>query len=57
MRRTRMRCPLDEEAFRWGDRAAGAAELERARREGLHSIGSCSFFEPIEELAALGALP
>ncbi len=47
---------LDVEAFRWRDRSAGAAELDRARRERLCSIGSCSFFEPIEELGALAAL-
>jgi hypothetical protein len=47
---------LDVEAFRWRDRSAGAAELDRARREGLRSIGSCSFFEPIEELGSLAAL-
>ena len=47
---------LDEEGFRWRDRVAGASEIATARRERLHSIGSCSFFEPIEELAALEAL-
>jgi hypothetical protein len=48
---------LTEDAFRWRDRTAGAAELERVRRELFHSIGSCSFFEPVEELEALGVLP
>jgi hypothetical protein len=47
----------DAEAFRWRGRAAGADDVLRARRERLCSVGSCSFFEPIEELAALGALP
>jgi hypothetical protein len=32
-------------------------ELARARRQRLQSIGSCSFFEPVEELEALGVLP
>ena len=29
----------------------------RARRERFHSVGSCSFFEPVCELEALGVLP
>ena len=37
--------------------SVGAAELARGRRELFHSIGSCSFFEPVEELEALGMLP
>jgi hypothetical protein len=45
---------LDAGSFRWRDRSAGAAELAGARRTWLHSIGSCSFFEPVEELEALG---
>jgi hypothetical protein len=45
------------EAFSWRGRTAGADELECARLERLHSIGSCSFFEPIEELERLGMLP
>jgi hypothetical protein len=48
---------LDSGSFSWRDRTASAVELERMRRDLLHSIGSCSFFEPIEELGALGVLP
>jgi hypothetical protein len=48
---------LDREGFRWRDRVAAPDELSHARRERLHSIGSCSFFEPVEELEALGILP
>jgi hypothetical protein len=48
---------LDREMFSWRGRTAGAAELGRARHERLHSIGSCSFFEPVAELEALGVLP
>lgn len=48
---------LDATAFAWDGRAAGAAEVARIRRELIHSIGSCSFVEPVEELAALGVLP
>ena len=48
---------FEEPAFRWRDREADPTEVVRARRGLLHSIGSCSFFEPVEELEALGALP
>jgi hypothetical protein len=48
---------LTEGAFAWRDRSATAADLTRVRRNGLHAIGSCSFFEPVEELEALGVLP
>ena len=48
---------LDRESFRWRGQVAMPAQLERARHERLRSIGSCSFFEPIEELAAIGILP
>jgi hypothetical protein len=48
---------LDAESFSWRDRRAPAEELARLRRELFHSIGSCSFFEPVEELEALGVLP
>jgi hypothetical protein len=48
---------LDAEAFSWRGRSASAGEVANVRRERLHSIGSCSFFEPVEELEALGVLP
>lgn len=47
---------LDEASFRWRGREAGAAELARMRATLLHSIGSCSFFEPVGELHELGIL-
>jgi len=47
---------LDAGVFGWRDRSAPAMELIRVRRELFHSIGSCSFFEPVEELEALGML-
>ena len=47
---------LDRESFRWRGLSAGHVEIVRARRERLASIGSCSFFEPVEELERLGAL-
>jgi hypothetical protein len=47
---------LDAESFRWGGRSAGSDELARVRATLLHSIGSCSFFEPVGELRELGIL-
>jgi hypothetical protein len=47
---------LDDAAFRWGGRAAPAAEIARVRAGLFHSIGSCSFFEPVGELEELGFL-
>lgn len=48
---------LDARAFSWRDRSASSAELALVRRSRFHSIGSCSFFEPVDELEALGVLP
>jgi hypothetical protein len=45
---------LDEEAFRWRDRAASPEEVATMRREVFVSFGSCSFTEPVDELRALG---
>jgi hypothetical protein len=47
---------LDAGGLHWGGRTAAAAELERVRREQLVAVGSCSFFEPVEELQELGIL-
>jgi hypothetical protein len=47
---------LDVEAFRADGRGADADECARVRRELFHSIGSCSFDEPVGELKALGIL-
>jgi hypothetical protein len=47
---------LDEDALRWQGREAGPEELARSRREQLVAVGSCSFFEPVEDLKALGIL-
>jgi predicted transcriptional regulator len=47
---------LTRSRFAWRDRSAAADELARVRRERFHSIGSCSFFEPVEELEGLGVL-
>ena len=47
---------LDAESFRWRDRAATPAQLAEVRASLFHSIGSCSFFEPVGELLELGIL-
>ena len=47
---------LDTDGLRWAGRTAGAGELARVRREQLVAVGSCSFFEPVEELQELGIL-
>jgi len=47
---------LTPEALRWEGREAGAEELARVRREQLVAVGSCSFFEPVDELMELGIL-
>ncbi len=45
---------LDADSFRWGRRRAGAGVVSEARGTLFRSIGSCSFFEPVGELRALG---
>ena len=47
---------LDAASFRWRDHEALPARLADVRASLLHSIGTCSFFEPVEELARLGIL-
>jgi hypothetical protein len=47
---------LDADAFRARGLEADAEECGRVRRELFHSIGSCSFDEPVGELKALGIL-
>jgi hypothetical protein len=48
---------LTAESFSWRGRTAGPDAVSRVRRELLHAIGSCSFFEPVDELRVLGMLP
>jgi hypothetical protein len=45
---------LGREAFSWRDHQAGIGEIARVRRDLFRAIGSCSFFEPVEELRTLG---
>jgi hypothetical protein len=47
---------LGAESFRWRDREALPARLVDARASLFHSIGTCSFFEPVGELEQLGML-
>ena len=47
---------LDASSFRADGRIADAEECARVRRELFHSIGSCSFAEPVGELRELGVL-
>ena len=47
---------LRADGLRWRDRVADADELERVRREQLVAVGSCSFFEPVDDLKQLGVL-
>jgi hypothetical protein len=45
---------LDAASFRWRDREALPTRLADVRSSLFHSIGTCSFFEPVEELETLG---
>jgi len=47
---------LGPEGLRWRDLIAGSDELARVRREQLVAVGSCSFFEPVDDLKQLGVL-
>jgi hypothetical protein len=47
---------LDADSFRWDGRAARPDELAHVREHLLHSIGTCSFFDPVGELHELGIL-
>jgi len=47
---------LDAASFRWRDKEAPPARLADVRASLFHSIGTCSFFEPVEELEQLGIL-
>jgi len=47
---------LDERSFRWRDEEAPPSEVADVRASLLHSVGTCSFSEPVEELERLGIL-
>jgi hypothetical protein len=48
---------LDVRGIRWNDHRLDLDALRRARNDGLTSFGSCSFTEPLSDLAALHLLP
>lgn len=45
-----------EDAMCWRDWRASIAQIEQARSEFVHSFGSCSFDEPVNDLRTLGFL-
>jgi hypothetical protein len=47
---------LGEAGFRWGSHAASPEDIAVARREFVHSFGTCSLDEPIAGLRALGVM-
>jgi len=47
---------LDREGLRWRDKVIGEDTLRHTRAAGFHSYGSCSFSEPVDDLAALGLI-
>jgi hypothetical protein len=47
---------LDARSFRWRDQEALPTQLVDVRSSLFHSIGTCSFFEPVAELEGLGIL-
>lgn len=51
------RFALDERRFAWNGIGADAREIGAARQRFIHSYGSCSLDEPLDDLRALGILP
>ena len=47
---------LSSDALAWAGHPMGAAEIAEARRSFFRSFGSCSFHEPVTDLARLGFL-
>jgi hypothetical protein len=45
-----------DDRARWRDRSLDAAQIREARQQFVHSVGSCSFEEPVQHLEALGLL-
>jgi hypothetical protein len=48
---------FSDDAIRWRDLSATAAQVAAARATFAGSFGSCSFTEPVQDLAALSLLP
>jgi hypothetical protein len=51
------RFTLDGRRFAWNGIGADAEEIGAARQRFIHSYGSCSLEEPVDDLRALGMLP
>jgi len=47
---------FDDDGAAWGDYRVSAAEIATARRRLVASFGSCSFEEPVDDLATIGLL-
>lgn len=48
---------FDDAFFSWRNERIDVAELTQTRNDAFVGYGSCSFSEPVEDLAALGFLP
>lgn len=48
---------FDDASFSWREERIDVAELTQTRNDGFVAYGSCSFSEPVEDLAALELLP
>lgn len=46
---------FEEDALRWRDHLLLQTDVDHARRQGMRGFGSCSFREPLDELATLAA--
>lgn len=47
---------FDDEHGHWRDKSVSTAQIRDARQNFMHSMGSCSFDEPVHELQALGLI-
>jgi hypothetical protein len=47
---------FDDRAY-WRDKSLSLAEIKAARHDFIHSVGTCSFDEPIADLRLLRLLP
>ncbi len=45
------------ESASWKDKSLNVAQIKNSRLDFIHSVGSCSFEEPVHELQSLGLLP
>lgn len=47
---------FDDKSGRWKDRLLSIEQIKEAREKFIHSVGSCSFEEPVHDLQRLGLL-